>query len=72
MLATVLDYLSGTPRKLDVSFVPSPSGGGMYFSQEISARVSIRFGESKSADHGRNDVPLSSERIPPGGEWCAL
>jgi hypothetical protein len=30
----MLDYLSGTPRRLDVDFVPSPSGGGMYLWQQ--------------------------------------
>jgi hypothetical protein len=34
----MLDYLSGTPRKLDVGFVPSPSGGGMHFWQEEEVR----------------------------------
>jgi hypothetical protein len=30
----MLDYLGGTPRRLDVGFTPSPSGGQMYFWQE--------------------------------------
>jgi hypothetical protein len=34
ILVLVFDPLSGTPRKLDVGFDPSPSGGGMHFWQE--------------------------------------
>jgi len=30
----VLDYLTGTPRRLEVGFVPAPSGGGMRLWQD--------------------------------------
>jgi hypothetical protein len=30
----MLDYISGTPRRLDLGFVPSPSGGGLHAVQE--------------------------------------
>jgi hypothetical protein len=34
----MLDYLTGTPQKLDVGFMPSPSGGGLHFWQEEEVR----------------------------------
>jgi hypothetical protein len=30
----MLDYLNGTPKRLDLGFTPSPSGGGLHLVQE--------------------------------------
>jgi len=35
----MLDFLGGVPRRLDVGFVPAPSGGQMYFWQEEEVRT---------------------------------
>lgn len=48
----MLDYLGGTPRKLDLGFVPAPSGGGLtlFQQEEVHECYMVMIGYAPSMD----------------------
>jgi hypothetical protein len=46
--AAVLDYLGGSPKRLDVGFVPSPSGGQVHSWQEEEVHSAAMWSKQES------------------------